>query len=56
MATYEVTIRETEVYIVEVEANNDFEAEDQAWKKLEQEGRDGYHNDSDSDVEICEID
>lgn len=52
---YEVTLKETEIYILEVEVDGDeVEAIDKAWKMLSDNGNDHrteYHSDTESDAE-----
>lgn len=55
---YEVTIREIEIYSLEVEAETDEEAQDKAWELLtegDEKNKGQYHHDSDGSSEAYEI-
>jgi len=56
MPKYEVTLKEIEIYVVNVEAESEKEAKNKAWEILEENGRDKYHNDSDGEAEITDSD
>ncbi len=57
MAVYEVTLKEIEIYLVKVEADDELSAKNAAWLELENaENKHNYHHDSDSESDACEID
>lgn len=58
MPKYEVTIREIEIYVVPVEAENEDQASEIAWEMIteNEDSKYKYHNDSDGETEVEEID
>ena len=53
---YEVTLRETEIYVIEVEADSEEEATENAYIIFENASEKGiYHYDSDSESSAYEI-
>jgi hypothetical protein len=54
MSRFEVAIRQIEVYSVEVEAEDEQEAEDKAWE-LVMNDRDEYHIDSDASTKVYQL-
>lgn len=56
MASYEVTITESEKYVLIIEAENETEACDKAYKKFDNSPDKGrYHRDSDGGIEALDI-
>ena len=54
---FEVTIKEIEIYEMEVEAEDKDAAIEQAWEMIDtEEGKAKYHNDSDGESSAVEID
>ena len=51
---YEVTLKEIEIYVVNVEADSEEEAKQEAWATLEENGRSSFHTDSDGEAEITD--
>lgn len=51
-----VTIKEIEIYTVKVEADNEDEATDKAWEMLDTKDKFDYHNNSDGETEVYELD
>ena len=56
MNKYEVTLKEIEIYVINVEAESEYEAKVKARQILEENGKDKYHNDSDGEAEITDSD
>ena len=57
MAVYEVTLKEIEVYLVKVEADDELSAINAAWLELgNAENKHNYHHDSDSESGAYEVD
>lgn len=54
MSNWQVVIKQTEEYNLEVEADSEDEAIEKAWALLTPEGKGEYHNDSDSTNEAWE--
>jgi len=53
MPKYEVKVKETEIYILTVEADNEYHARDIAWDKLmEADDKDVYFDESDGETEV----
>jgi len=52
---YEVTIKEIEIYIIEVDATDEDNAYDKAWDKLGSDDKDDYHSNSDAETEVKEL-
>jgi hypothetical protein len=52
---YEVTIKQIEIYRLEIVADSQYEAEKLAWEKFAAD-KNQYHNDSDSEIECIEED
>ena len=56
MSSYEVRITESEVYVINVEASNEEEAEQKAFDILENcDDKGEHHDDSTSDASVCDI-
>ena len=56
MPRYEAFLRETEVYRVEVKADDEKDARRKAWKLLNVKGgREDYFDDSESDDDVAEL-
>jgi len=54
---YEITLKEIEKYVMEVEAENETEAFTKAYALIEtDEGKAMYHDDSDSEYEAYDLD
>jgi len=55
MKNYEVTITDSEIYVVLVEADTENEAFEEALDRMEKEGKDNFHHDSDGDYQAYEV-
>lgn len=58
MPKYEVTIKQTEIYVFEeIEADSEQDAEAKAWERFtdDENAKQKYHHDSDGDTEVFEI-
>jgi len=55
MTTYEVTITQLEEYVLEVEAESSDTAIVKAWRLMESEGKEKFHNDSDAKSEAYRL-
>ena len=52
-----MTLREIEVYVLKIEADDKEEALEKAYKEIEtEEGKNTYHNDSDGESTVYEAD
>lgn len=58
MPKYEVILKEIEIYNIEIEAETEVEACNQAWELLteSESNKAKYHNDSDGESSASEID
>ena len=57
MPTYEVILKDIEIYEMQVEADSESEAYDKAFELIDtEEGKAEYHSDSDGECEAIEID
>jgi hypothetical protein len=52
MNRYMVAIKDIEIYMVEVEAETEGDALKIAESEMEENGKDGYHHDSDNDYAV----
>lgn len=56
MPKYEVTLKEIEIYTLEVEAKSLDDAIEKAWNEIQEyDGKDKYHNMSDGSATATEI-
>ena len=55
MPKYEVTLKETEIYRFEVEADNAGSALDTAYELLDSDKKQSYHQDSDGESEVNKL-
>jgi len=56
MPKYEVTLKEIEIYVVNVEAEDEDEAVTKAWVTLHEQGKNSFYSDSDSEAIVVDSD
>lgn len=55
MAEFEVEITQIETYLLTVNADDESNAEIEAWNKMAADGKGTYHHDSDAKVDVVRL-